>query len=155
MNLLLRAHSLLKKGTPEDGALGIRAVGMVESTLKAMAKGGIYDHLIGGFARYKSVIHSIAADTFLAGIASLLMMSSFWSCVGVLAGEGFAWQPCRLSCMLCFLPLLSLRLSLFLYLYLAGWRNPVKKPRPVEIEVDKTRFCRRQDAFAPHLYFEL
>lgn len=47
MNLLLRAHCL----EGEESDLGTRALEMVETTLKAMAKGGIYDHLFDGFAR--------------------------------------------------------------------------------------------------------
>ncbi len=47
MNLLLRAHRLEGDGS----ALGARALAMVEQTLTAMAKGGIYDHLSDGFAR--------------------------------------------------------------------------------------------------------
>lgn len=35
-----------------DSALGARALGMAEATLKAMAKGGIYDHIFDGFARF-------------------------------------------------------------------------------------------------------
>ncbi|CAM9833494.1 unnamed protein product [Ectocarpus sp. 6 AP-2014] len=50
MNLLLRAHRLEGEGS----ALGARALAMVETTLKAMAKGGIYDHLFDGFARYST-----------------------------------------------------------------------------------------------------
>lgn len=48
MNLLLRAHLLEGPGS----ALGARALAMVELTLKAMAAGGIYDHLFDGFARF-------------------------------------------------------------------------------------------------------
>ena len=47
MNLLLRALHL--EGL--DSALGTRALGMVEAALRAMAKGGIYDHVFDGFAR--------------------------------------------------------------------------------------------------------
>lgn len=47
-NLLLRAHVL----EGEASALGARALEMVEVSLKAMAKGGIYDHLFDGFARF-------------------------------------------------------------------------------------------------------
>ncbi|CAN0136550.1 unnamed protein product [Scytosiphon promiscuus] len=50
MNLLLRAHCLEGEGS----ALGAKALDMVETTLKAMAKGGIYDHLFDGFARYST-----------------------------------------------------------------------------------------------------
>lgn len=46
-NLLLRAHVLEGEGS----ALGARALEMVEVSLEAMAKGGIYDHLFDGFAR--------------------------------------------------------------------------------------------------------
>lgn len=42
LELLLRAHFMGRKGALE----------MVEKTLSAMASGGIYDHLGGGFARY-------------------------------------------------------------------------------------------------------
>ncbi|CAM9214373.1 unnamed protein product [Laminaria digitata] len=50
LNLLLRARSL----EGPDSALGARALGMAEATLKAMAKGGIYDHIFDGFARYST-----------------------------------------------------------------------------------------------------
>lgn len=51
MNLLFRAHRLEGEGS----ALGARALAMAETTLKAMAKGGIYDHLFDGFARSEFV----------------------------------------------------------------------------------------------------
>lgn len=62
MNLLLRAHSL--EGL--DSALGIRALGMVEATLTAMAKGGIYDHIFDGFARFDSDVEDFSV-TCLGG----------------------------------------------------------------------------------------
>lgn len=51
MNLLLRAWHL--EGS--NSALGTRALGMVEATLQAMARGGIYDHVFDGFARLVSL----------------------------------------------------------------------------------------------------
>ncbi|MFO7281260.1 MAG: thioredoxin domain-containing protein [Thermoanaerobacterales bacterium] len=45
--LLVRA---LARGVPDGDEAGVRAV--VETSLDAMASGGIYDHLGGGFARY-------------------------------------------------------------------------------------------------------
>ena len=51
MNLLLRARHL--EGS--NSALGTRALGMVDATLRAMARGGIYDHIFDGFARLVSL----------------------------------------------------------------------------------------------------
>ena len=65
INLLLRAHLLEGPGS----SLGARALAMVELTLKAMAKGGIYDHLFDGFARFfvdLPVLFFLSAACFLA-----------------------------------------------------------------------------------------
>lgn len=48
MNLLLRAYYL--EGAESE--VGKRALGMVETTLQNMARGGIYDHIFDGFARF-------------------------------------------------------------------------------------------------------
>ncbi|CAM9766823.1 unnamed protein product, partial [Sphacelaria rigidula] len=50
MNLLLRAYYL--EGAESE--VGKRALGMVETTLQNMARGGIYDHIFDGFARYST-----------------------------------------------------------------------------------------------------
>ncbi|CAM9125031.1 unnamed protein product [Discosporangium mesarthrocarpum] len=50
MNMLLRAWAL--EGPESD--IGRRALEMTLTTLDAMARGGIYDHIAGGFARYST-----------------------------------------------------------------------------------------------------
>ena len=52
-NFLLFYHEFIKND--QDGAGKAKdALGMVAHTLKAMAEGGIYDHIGGGFARYST-----------------------------------------------------------------------------------------------------
>ncbi|KAG5178367.1 Six-hairpin glycosidase-like protein [Tribonema minus] len=56
LDLLMRAYLLLSLpgATESDNALGKKALHMALKTLGAMAKGGINDHITGGFARYST-----------------------------------------------------------------------------------------------------
>lgn len=51
LQFLLTFHRFLAKGL-EDDSLKVQSLAMVRSSLNAMAYGGIYDHLGGGFHRY-------------------------------------------------------------------------------------------------------
>jgi uncharacterized protein len=50
--LLRRSERVVSTGAQESGPVGQRALAMVAGTAEAMARGGIYDQLGGGFARY-------------------------------------------------------------------------------------------------------
>ena len=56
LELLLRAHAHDRAGTTGGGAGGAGGdkLAMVRTTLDAMASGGMYDHLGGGFSRYST-----------------------------------------------------------------------------------------------------